>query len=536
MLRGDASRRITRLSSKATGTVARRVSSLEKPKQSEELLHRLIESVHDYAIFLLDTSGRVATWNPGAQRIKGYRADEIIGQHFSIFYPEADILAGKCERELEQATLEGRFEDEGWRLRKDGTRFWANVVISAVRDEQAQLLGFSKVTRDLTERKKAEEEKAARLAAEQANKAKDEFLAVLGHELRNPLAPIVTALQLMKLRSDHQTKEQLIIERQVDHMMRLVDDLLDIAHITQGKVALRKQLLDLRELVAKAVEVASPLLEQRGHHFEVDVPPGTIIVQGDEARLIQVFANLLLNAAKYTEPAGHVRVHVEHCGEEVRVHVHDDGKGIEPQLLPHVFDLFVQGGQSSERSSGGLGIGLALVRSLVKLHGGSVSAHSGGEGLGSTFTVSLPVASGRDADAIGRPAVAPLIRSSDARRVLLVDDNEDALELMAAMLRSIGHDVQSATDPVTALRLAKEFKPDVAVLDIGLPVMDGYALAAQLRADLGPETPRLIALTGYGMRNDRARSTEAGFSAHLVKPIDSQQLIDVLADLALPSS
>jgi PAS domain S-box-containing protein len=201
---------------------------------SEQLFRLLVESVRDYAIFLLDPTGHVATWNIGAQRIKGYRSDEIIGRHFSIFYPAADAESGKCDYELEVAAREGRFEDEGWRVRKDGSRFWANVVISAVRDEHGELVGFSKVTRDLTDRRRADDERAARIAAEHANRAKDEFLAILGHELRNPLAPITTALQLMKLRGDGPTREQQVIERQVGHMMRLIDDLLDVSRIVQG--------------------------------------------------------------------------------------------------------------------------------------------------------------------------------------------------------------------------------------------------------------------------------------------------------------
>jgi PAS domain S-box-containing protein len=504
---------------------------INRSAHSEELLGRLIESVRDYAIFLLDPTGHVTTWNPGAQRIKGYRADEIIGKHFSVFYPQAAVLAGHCDAELAQAALEGRFEEEGWRVRKDGTRFWANVVISAVRNERGELLGFSKVTRDLTERKRAEEERAARLAADQANKAKDEFLAMLGHELRNPLAPIVTALQLVKLRTGRLSKEEQIIERQVNHMMRLVDDLLDIAQITQGKVVLRKQPLDVRELVAKAVEVASPLFEQRRHHFDVDAPGSPIPVEGDEARLTQVFANLLLNAAKYTEPGGHIRAQIELVDGDVRVSVHDDGKGIEPELLPRVFELFVQGQQRSDRASGGLGIGLALVRSLTALHGGRVSAHSDGVGCGSTFTVRLPVAHGDDAELDAHAARTGLRPCANARRVLLVDDNEDALELLAAVLSGSGHDVQTATDPIAALDAAKRWVPDIAILDIGLPVMDGYALAAQLRADLGDAAPRLIALTGYGQRNDRVRSEQAGFAAHLIKPIDAQRLLDVLGEM-----
>jgi PAS domain S-box-containing protein len=493
----------------------------------EVLFRRLVDSVRDYAIFMLDPTGHVATWNAGAERTKGYSANEIIGRHFSIFYPAEDVAAGKCEMELEGADRDGRFEDEGWRIRKDGTRFWANVVISAIRDDAGALIGFSKVTRDLTQRKRAEEEQAARLVAEQANRAKDEFLAMLGHELRNPLAPIVTALQLLRMKDDGNTREHDIIERQVKHMMRLVDDLLDVSRIARGKVELRRQIVELRTVIAKAVEVASPLFEQRRHHVAVDIVPHALVLDGDEARLTQVFSNLLANAAKYTDPGGRISLHVRTGDGVVAVDVRDEGIGIEPELLPRVFDLFAQGYQSEARSSGGLGLGLTLVRSLVELHGGKVVAHSAGPGLGSTFTVTLPVIedpSRRTGAVIALP-LQP--RARRPQRVLLVDDNEDARELLADALRAAGHDVEAAADPVEALASVRRFVPQVAVLDIGLPVMDGYELSGRLR-ELLPVQPWMIALTGYGQERDRVRSAEAGFHEHLVKPVDLQGLLDAI--------
>ncbi|HEY5947039.1 MAG TPA: ATP-binding protein, partial [Kofleriaceae bacterium] len=498
--------------------------------EAEERYRHLVESVRDYAIFMLDPTGHVATWNIGAERIKGYRADEIIGSHFSRFYPEADIKAGKCEHELRMAARDGRFEDEGWRLRKDGTRFWANVVLSAVRDASGGLLGFSKVTRDLTDRRRAEDEQMARLAAEQASRAKDEFLAMLGHELRNPLAPILTALQLLKLRGDSlPLKEHEIIERQVKHMMRLVDDLLDVSRITKGKLELKRKALDLRTVLAKAIEIASPLLEQRNHHFEVDVPSHPLGVDGDEARLTQVLANLLTNAAKYTESGGHIKVVVTEPDGFVQVDVIDDGNGIEPELVPRLFDMFVQGERTAARSTGGLGIGLTLVRRLTELHGGAVHAQSEGLGKGATFTVRLPSVAMKSAEASERrtPRIVPAVA---ARRILLVDDNEDALMLLAEALEAAGHIVQTASDPAEALKQIAEFKPDLAILDIGLPVMDGYELASKIREQLDSASPRMFALTGYGQQTDRDKSREAGFAAHFVKPVDVKQLIDSIAN------
>jgi PAS domain S-box-containing protein len=492
---------------------------------AEERFRLLIESVTDYAIFMLDPVGRVSTWNVGAQRIKGYRTDEILGRHFSVFYPADVAKGGKCEDELALATHEGRFEEEGWRVRKDGTHFWANVVLTAMRGRDGMLVGFAKVTRDLTERKRAQEEQAARVAAEQANRAKDEFLAMLGHELRNPMAPILTALELMKLRGSAAfTKEQEIIERQVSHMMHLVDDLLDVSRITRGKVELKREVIDVREVLAKAIEVASPLLEQRHQHLEIHAAAQPLPIDGDPPRLTQIFANLLTNAAKYTPVGGHIEVSVAGTAGQVTVAVKDDGIGIDAELLPRVFDLFEQGAQAADRSTGGLGIGLALVRSLTHAHGGRVRAESAGPGLGSCFTVELSLV---ESD---QPAASAFTRDATpshgaTARILLVDDNEDARVLMADLLAAVGHDVRTAGDAAEALAVVKDFRPDVAILDIGLPVMDGYELAGRLREELTGRPASLVALTGYGQQQDRARSQEAGFDLHLVKPIEVPELL-----------
>jgi PAS domain S-box-containing protein len=492
---------------------------------TEQLFRRLVESVRDYAIFMLDPTGHVATWNVGAERIKGYRADEIIGSHFSRFYLPEEVASGKCAYELEVAAEVGRFEDEGWRVRKDGTTMWANVIISAVRDDDGQLVGFSKVTRDLTERRRAEEERAARLAAEQATRAKDEFLAMLGHELRNPLSPIVTALDLIRMRGDDRSRKEIgIIERQVKHLMRLVDDLLDVSRIARGKVELRKRLIDMRDVVARTVETTAPMLEHRRQRLHLEVPPRAAIVNGDQARLLQVLSNLVTNASKYTEPGGNVRLRMTTALDALAIEVEDDGIGISPTLLPRVFELFVQGDQSAERSSGGLGLGLTLARTLVELHGGTVEARSPGLGHGSTFTVRLPLADASRAS-VEDGASERLERAARPRRVLLVDDNDDARVLLADLLLAVGHEVEDASDATSALALLDRFTPDVVILDIGLPVMDGYELAAVIRARAGDRPPHLIALTGYGRPNDVVRSREAGFGDHLVKPADLPRLL-----------
>lgn len=494
-------------------------AGLSKSNESEQLL-RLVASLSDYAIFLLDRAGRVATWNPGAQRFKGYTADEIVGRHFSVFYPQEDIDAGKCEMELELASEVGHFHEEGWRVRKDGSRFWADVIITAIRGERGEVVGFGKVTRDLTLRREAEEERARRLAAEDTNRTNDEFLAMLGHEMRNPLAPIVTALQLAKLRGETRIDRELkIIERQVEHMSRLVDDLLDVSRIARGTVELNRRRFDLRDAVARAVEIASPMLDAREHRFDIDVPKQAMYVDGDEARLVQVFSNLLHNAAKYTPPGGHVRLSIAMDGPMVRVQVRDDGQGIEPELLPRVFSLFVQGEQSIDRRAGGLGLGLALVRSLTVMHGGSVSATSV-LGKGSLFSVWIPGTEGaREVE----PVADEVPLTPGKGRILIVDDNVDAALLLGDLLADTGYDVRTAHDGMSALALLDGFVPDVAILDIGLPDMTGHELARRLRERAG--ALHLIALSGYGQESDRRESEAAGFDLHMVKPVQLHALM-----------
>ena len=506
---------------------ANRIDTEEELRVSETSFRLLVDSIRDYAIFMLDRTGRVASWNPGAQRFKGYTADEIIGSHFSVFYPPEDIASGKCERELEIATETGRFEEEGWRIRKDGSRFWANVVISAIRDSEQRLLGFAKVTRDLTERRRADEERAQLVAAEQTNRTKDEFLAMLSHELRNPLAPIVTALQLMKMRpgSDELARERHIIERQVQHMVRLVDDLLDVSRISQGKVDLKMQPLELAEVVASAIDMARPLIEARQHTLTIDVPPSGLDFSGDAVRMAQVVANLLTNAAKYTDQGGTIAVRGGRESDDIVLRVEDNGVGIAADLLPRIFDPFVQAPRGVDRSGGGLGIGLTLVRSLLQLHGGSVRAYSDGPGHGSTFVIRLPT----EITAVDqRPGQRPLAKeASRKRRVLVVDDNADAALLLAELLSTRGHEVRVAHDGVEAMNIVSEFRPDTAVLDIGLPIMDGHELARRMRELLGRACV-LIALTGYGRAEDRHKSRAAGFDMHLVKPVDPTQIVRLI--------
>jgi PAS domain S-box-containing protein len=368
--------------------------------------------------------------------------------------------------------------------------------------------------------------------AQDATRRKDEFLAMLGHELRNPLAPIATALEIMRLRGDTSSfREQNVIARQVHHLGRLVDDLLDVSRVTRGKIELRLEPVEIAAVLAKSIEIVSPLLEQKSHALSVQVPATGMVVDADLVRLSQVFANLLSNAAKYSEPRGQVTVRARRAGDRIAIDVIDSGVGISPELLPGVFDLFVQGAQPIDRAQGGLGIGLMLARNLVELHGGSIDAHSDGDGQGSRFTVTLPALAGVTTVAPAPPwparAGSSIKPSTRRRKLLVVDDNIDAVATLADALRIAGHEVTSAHDGPEALAVCDRFLPDAAILDIGLPVMDGYQLARRLRDRLGDQV-QLFAVTGYGLESDIQRSVEAGFERHFVKPLDLAALLSAL--------
>jgi PAS domain S-box-containing protein len=371
-----------------------------------------------------------------------------------------------------------------------------------------------------------EQQKRANERLREADRRKDELIAIVGHELRNPLAPIITALDVMEYRGlAGCERERAVIRRQALHMSRLVDDLLDVARVQRGKLALQKRPVELHTVIVKAIELTSPMLEQRCHQLTVDVPR-ELVVDADATRLTQVFANLLTNAVKYTEPRGHLSIMATREGEAIRVSVADDGPGIAPAQLARIFEPFVQGEDTRLRAEGGLGLGLSLVRSLTELHGGRVSAASEGTGRGATFTVELPAY--RMIVPLARGTLPPL----PGGRLLLVDDNADAARVLAELLRECGYDVAVAHDAPAALLLADEFRPSIALLDIGLPVMDGYELARHLRERL-PTPPRLVAVTGYGDQADPGRSRDAGFDVHLGKPVDFEKLISVLGSLSV---
>jgi PAS domain S-box-containing protein len=475
------------------------------PHLEDDVFRVLVEQVRDYAIFLLDPNGIVMSWNAGAERIKGYQAHEIVGDHFSRFYPEEAIRSGWPKRELEMATRDGRFEDEGWRLRKDGSRFWANVVLTALRDDHGRLRGFAKVTRDLTDRRRME-----RLEADAQQMS--EFVAMLAHELRNPLAPIRSAVSVARHASSDAARIQWaleVIDRQSGHLTRLVDDLLDVSRIARGQVRLERRRVNLAEVIDAAVETVQPAMTQRGHTFTV-VRHEDTQVRGDPVRLTQVLTNLLANACKYTPAGGRIELVVETPPGRVRIAVRDNGAGIPPDLLPRIFDLFTQDKRSLDRAEGGLGIGLSIAKRLVEMHRGTLNAYSVGPGCGSEFVIDLPLFA--DAGTL-------------ALTVLVVDDNPDAASTLQALIEINGHRCVTERDGVNGIARARELLPDVVLLDIGMPGMNGYEVARALRAQPELEGVLLVAVTGYASDEDRQEAFESGFDLHLCKPVTYEQLV-----------
>lgn len=555
-----------------TRDLTERRKTEEQLRHSEDRLRLLIASVSDYAIFVLDPNGRVATWNLGAERLKGYTADEIIGQHFSRFYPPEDVAAGKCEMELEVAAAVGRFEDEGWRVRKDGSLFWANVIITALREDDA-LVGFAKVTRDLSERKRHEEERvvlaeaqAARRAAEEkedharqlaedlriardraeeAGRLKDEFLATVGHELRTPLSAILgwgRMLQSGALTPAKVTNAIDAIVRNAVAQQQIVDDLLDVSRIVSGQLRIDVDLIDIGQVVTAAVDSIRSSAEIKGVAIDLSSSPEAGVVKGDIGRLQQVMWNLLSNALKFTPRGGHVHLRLRRLDSTVEIEVADNGRGITPEFLPHVFERFVQQDGSNSRRVGGLGLGLAIVKHLVELHGGTVEAHSEGIGHGATFIVRLPLAPVRSSSLVRSAENAPegkteaMTYPAELRglSILVVDDEPDARHLVQSVLESGGAKVRLAASATEALDMIRTVPPDVIVSDLGMPEVDGYEFIRRLRElprEQGGRTPA-VALTAYARSDDRRKALLSGFQNHASKPMDPQELVFVVANLA----
>ena len=543
---------------KVTRDLTERRNAEEQLRQSEELFRLLVSSVRDYAIFMLDPDGNVATWNAGAHRIKGYEADEIIGRHFSTFYPEEDKIAGKPENELVLARKDGSVEDEGWRVRKDGSRFWANVLITAVFDSTGTLRGFAKVTRDITERRHAEEMRTALLeqrearlqaeeerrraeasyvAAQEASRAKDEFLMTLSHELRTPMTAILGWARLLPtLQKDDAVLGEAIasIARSAEVQAKLIDDVLDVSRIVSGKLRLSRQTIDVERVILSAIESVRPMAEARSIAVTTNIATDVGMVVADPVRIQQVIWNLLTNAIKFTPRGGKVEVHMRRTSSHVQLAVCDTGEGIDPAFLPHVFEPFRQAESPRTRVHGGLGLGLSIVRYLAEAHGGTVSAESQGKGHGATFTFTIPVAamavpaSERETAGHLRPPSAIDPERLRSVKVLVVDDDRDTRSMVSTVLASAGATVRTADSAQNAIDQVETAVPDLVLTDIAMPDVDGLQLLRMIRErDQGGRLP-VLALSAFPAG---AGSSADGFDRYLTKPIDPGDLVDAVAKM-----
>ena len=506
--------------SKITRDLTERKQAERRLAESEEQLRLLVQGITDYAILMLDATGVVTTWNSGAEAITGYAAQEMLGKHFSRFYTPEDVHGTKPWQQLREAHDIGRASDESWRVRKDGTRFWASTVISALYDAERKHRGYVHVLQDLTQRRNAE-------SLAETSRRMHEFIAMLAHELRNPLAPIRNAVELMRKRGmGDRTLEAMrdTVDRQVATLSRIIDDLLDVNRIARGQFAVIKEDVDIRDVIRRAIETSRPLIDSQAHRLSVTIPERPVPVHGDEVRLSQAFANLLNNAARYTSPGGLITVTVEPRAGEVTVRIVDTGRGIAALDQERIFDLFTQV-NPADAGLGGLGVGLALVRRVVELHGGAVRAKSAGLGQGSEFSVVLPLSAQRT-QLLPPPHVEPQARNEVLRRfrVLVVDDNRDAAEALQMLLQALGQESYAVFDGKSAREAAHRLKPHLILLDIGMPDMSGYDVADLLRADFGKDVAVLAAVTGWGQQSDKRLALAHGFNYHFTKPVSAAAL------------
>ena len=504
--------------------------SEESLRESEARLGGILRR-SSAGIVQTDAAGCMTLVNPRWCDMLGYPEEEMLGRNI-LAITHASSVAKSAEAFERLAAGGPDYQIEKAYSRKDGSVLHAQSNLAALRSPAGKFLGLIGVVLDISERLRADEE-LRRLAAElsKADRRKDVFLATLAHELRNPLAPLRNGLQLMKLASNNEDTEQVraMMDRQLSQLVRLVDDLLDVSRITEGKVELRKELIDLKAVIRAALETSRPAIEEGAHDLTVVMPDEPIFVDADAARLTQVVSNLLNNSAKYTHQKGCIRLTVSREGSSVVLSVKDNGIGIPVAMLGRVFDMFTQVDRTLEKRTGGLGIGLSLVKGLLYMHGGTIDALSDGEGLGSEFVIRLPMAT--SVLEVVQPAIgeASSVVPSSRRRVLVVDDNVDAADSLGCLLEVLGHEVRIANDGEAGVAVARQFQPDMVLMDIGMPKLNGYEAAGRIRQQPWGQAMVLVALTGWGQADDRRKSANAGFNHHLVKPIDMDDLLKLLA-------
>lgn len=524
-----------------------RVQSVLDARSAE--LRALADGVHDHAVFTIGTDGRIASWHEGAARMKGYTAEEAIGMPYAQLFTEQDRRTGLPALEMQTAAMHGHYRGEAVRRRKDGSLFDAEVVLTALRDPAGELLGYLKLTQDISLRKRHEREReaalceaqAARAEAERANLAKNEFLATISHELRTPLSAILGWAHVLErgvLEAETVRHGLAAISRNARIQVQLIEDLLDMNRIESGQLRLEVQRTDLGGVVATAIDSALPAATAKGIALRLELGPTTAPVLGDPARLQQVVGNLLSNAIKFTAQGGHVTVGLAQADGHARITVADDGQGIEPGFLDRLFERFQQQDASTTRRHGGLGLGLAIVRHLVDLHGGSVGAESAGPGHGACFTVMLPTLAAQSAPAPPQARVPPGTAATPVRldgvSVLLVDDEAEVRAVAARVLQDAGAHVLAAASADEALLLLQRERPTVMLSDVGMPAADGLDLMRRVRAlppGLGGSTPA-AAFTAFTRAEDRQQALAAGYQMHLAKPVPPVTLVRSVAVLA----
>jgi two-component system CheB/CheR fusion protein len=508
----------------AIGGVVLTIVDVSTLKQTEEQLRRMSKVFMDGAdpIIVEDLTGTIVDVNHEAVRVYGWKREELIGQSIEILVPENRRPSSRRMRE--RCRNQDHLRNfETVRQTKSGKMMSVLLTLSLLTQEGGEPVAVATIAKDIRRLKNAEH------AAQEAVRRRDQFLAMLSHELRNPLAAVVNATRLIEREecaTDQAQRAALVIQRQTDQMSRLLDDLLDVTRVTQGKIQLRDVPCDITGLVKDAVEVIRPLIDARRHKLHTNVSQRPLYVLGDCSRLLQIQTNLLSNAVKYTPPEGEIWLTIACEDDQAVIRVRDNGRGIPADMLDSIFDLFVQTDDTLQRDEGGMGVGLTLVRQLVELHGGTVQAWSEGLEKGSEFVVQLPLTSERP---VAQMPVAAMAQPGVSRRVLIVEDNDDSREMLQRLLELDGHEVIAAGDGHAGLQAVIDQCPDVALIDLGLPGMDGYEVARRTRAEEACRHIRLVALTGYGRKEDRQAVLEAGFDEHLVKPVGPEELARTLS-------
>jgi PAS domain S-box-containing protein len=500
--------------------------------QTAEQFHILVDSVEEYAIYMLDPIGNVVTWNSGAQKIKQYTAEEIIGKNFACFYTAEEVAAEKPQRNLREAARQGHIRDQGPRVRKDGSTFQAEIVLTVLRDGTGNIRGYSKVTRDITDQIRSREVEAEKIAAEKASKAKDDFLAALSHELRTPLTPALAAANYLAENAEKLSSEFVedvkIIKRNVQLQARLIDDLLDLTRITRGKVQLHLEPVDANALVRDAIEIANSAIAAKKLKLSTAFNAEEHYIMADSIRLQQVFWNLISNAVKFTPAQGQIAIltsNDEHG--HFQFEITDNGIGIERDRLTLLFTPFEQADSSVTRQFGGLGLGLAISKRLVDLHNGTIEAQSRGRSFGATFKVTLDAVP-EGAEKTGMDSHAPK-KPAKSLRILLVEDHGDTRHTLSRLLTHFGHQISVADNTQNALEIVASQQFDLVLCDIGLPDGTGYDVITEAKRK---QALKAVALTGFGTDEDIRRGKEAGFDFHLVKPVDFHELRSVLDQVA----